>query len=278
MTNHVCECCDFSTHLKANYERHIKSKKHFVSQKLALVSQTLASTLASSTTFIPDNPSFECEYCGQLYKHRSSLSKHIKYSCTKNKDEDLKELVRLLNLQLQEVKQEMAMKEEKHEKQIEKLMSKLQMQNCYNNNTVNNIKILAYKDTDFSHLTDQDYAFCIKQVNFCVKNMIEKVHFNPDKPENRNVYISNLKDKYLMVYEDGNWTMKHKKDILDTLYEEKEMLIEDWLEEEQHKYPELKKKFEKYLDNKENDETMNLIKEEIKLMMYNKAREIMYNP
>jgi hypothetical protein len=31
---------------------------------------------------------------------------HIKYSCTKNKDEDLKELVRLLNNQLEEQKKD----------------------------------------------------------------------------------------------------------------------------------------------------------------------------
>jgi len=36
-----------------------------------------------------------------------------------------------------------------------------------------------------------------------------------------------------------------------------------------HKYPELRQKFEKYLNNKENDETMNQIKDEIKLLMYN---------
>jgi len=30
------------------------------------------------------------------------MSKHIKYSCKQNKDEDLKELVRLMNLQLQQ--------------------------------------------------------------------------------------------------------------------------------------------------------------------------------
>ena len=34
-------------------------------------------------------------------------------------------------------------------------------------------------------------------------------------------------------------------------------------------YPELKDKFVKYLNNKENDETLNMIKDEIKLMMYN---------
>ena len=34
--------------------------------------------------------------------------------------------------------------------------------------------------------------------------MIEKIHFNPLKPENMN--ISNMKDR--MVYEDGNWKTK----------------------------------------------------------------------
>ncbi len=41
--------------------------------------------------------------------------------------------------------------------------------------------------------------------------MIEKIHFNPSKPENMNIYISNKKDKYLMIYEDGNWNIKQKK-------------------------------------------------------------------
>jgi hypothetical protein len=99
--------------------------------------------------------------------------------------------------------------------------------------------------------------------------MIEKVHFNPEKPENMNIYISNLKDKYLMVYEDDNWNIKNKKE-LDYLYEKNEMLLEQWLDEEQHKYPQLKEKFERYLENKENDETLNMIKDEIKMMMYNK--------
>ena len=69
----------------------------------------------------------------------------------------------------------------------------MQIQGSFNgsfNNTVNiqNI-ILPYKDTDLSHLTDKDYVNSIKQVNFRVKDFIEKVHFNPEKPENMNIYI-----------------------------------------------------------------------------------------
>jgi len=57
------------------------------------------------------------------------------------------------------------------------------------------------------------------------------------------------------------------------LYNEKEILLEDWFDEYQDKYPELRQKFEKYLNNKENDETMNTIKDEIKLLMYNNRQQ-----
>jgi ElaB/YqjD/DUF883 family membrane-anchored ribosome-binding protein len=104
--------------------------------------------------------------------------------------------------------------------------------------------------------------------------MIEQIHFNPTKPENMNIYISNMKDKYLMVYEDGNWNLKNKSNELDSLYENKEMMIEEWLEDCEDKYPEMREKFLQYLNNKDNDETMNMIKDEIKLMMYNKKKAI----
>jgi hypothetical protein len=38
-------------------------------------------------------------------------------------------------------------------------------------------------------MSKKDYINSIKKMNFCVKYLIEKVHFNPDKPENMNIYI-----------------------------------------------------------------------------------------
>jgi diadenosine tetraphosphatase ApaH/serine/threonine PP2A family protein phosphatase len=139
-------------------------------------------------------------------------------------------------------------------------------------NNIQNINLLAYRASDVSHLTDEDYRRCIKKVNHCVKNMIEKVHFNPSKPENMNIYISNIKDKYIMVYDGSNWNLANKKEEIDRLYEEKEMMLEEWLESNPEK--ELKEKFMKYLNNKESDECLNRIKEEIKLMLYNNQKMI----
>jgi hypothetical protein len=284
MPTYICEPCKFSTPLKNNYTCHISSKKHNLvckvntipvpSQSIVIPESPLRQLESplSQSVVIPESPQtnekvareFKCKYCEQKFKFKQSMYRHIKYTCTKNKDEDLKELVRLMNIQMQT----QTNKIDAQAKQIEKLMGKLEVGNTFNTAIVNNIQLLGYRQTDVSHLTDQDYRSCIKRVNHCVKSMIEKVHFNPLKPENMNIYISNIKEKYIMVYDGANWNLANKKDELDRLYEEKEMMLEEWLDSNPDE--ELKKKFMKYLDNKDNDECLNRIKEEIKLMLYNK--------
>ena len=289
-----CPLCKFTTLLKSNYTSHVSSKKHIKNldrvdiqktpeqQKATESNKTICpDNIPTTKQHTPDNISttkvaekeeidFACKYCDKRFSFRQSMNRHIKYTCTKNKDEDLKELVRLMNIQMEQQKQEFNKKIETQAKQIEKLMGKLEVGNTFNTAIVNNIQLLGYRQTDVSHLTDQDYRSCIKRVNHCVKSMIEKVHFNPLKPENMNIYISNIKEKYIMVYDGANWNLANKKDELDRLYEEKEMMLEEWLDSNPDE--ELKKKFMKYLDNKDNDECLNRIKEEIKLMMYNKQK------
>jgi len=188
-----CECCLFSTKKKYNYDKHVLSTKHkllesksVVSQKLAEISPKVAEFSQKLAENSPEISNlFKCKYCEQGYKHKSSLSKHIKYSCTKNKTEDLTELVRLLNLQLEHKDKQL----ETQSKQIERLIGKLEINNTYNtnsNNTINNIVNVNLLNYD---QTDKDYTKCINKVTNCVKAMIEKIHFDPEKPENMNIYI-----------------------------------------------------------------------------------------
>ena len=270
MENYVCNICNYQTFRRANFDRHNLSKKH---KKMSKFSPNLAQMSKNLAVFSPKTSNFLCKYCCKEFIHQSSLSKHIKYHCTQNKDEDLKELVRLMNLQIQQKDKELKFQKEQNErqqKQIDKLMDKLDVTNITHNTTNihNNIQLLSYKDTDISHLTESDYIDSLRKVTYCVKDLIEKIHFNPNKPENMNIYISNMKDKYIMVYEDGNWNLKHKSIELNELYDKKEILLEDWLNT--YGTAQLQNKYQKYLNNKENNITMNLIHEKIKLMMYNK--------
>jgi len=278
-----CKFCNYITVRRFNYEKHMTSTKHIMNitenkkQQKATFQQhsdNISATFQQepeNIVMIADPVFFICKYCDKQFSFRQSMNRHIKYTCTKNKDEDLKELVRLMNKRME--KQDETI--ESQSKQIEKLMGKLEISGSFNttiSNNVNNITLLSYRDTDLSHLTDQDYRYCIKRVNHCVKSMIEKVHFNPLKPENMNIYISNIKDKYIMVYDGQNWNVANKKDELDRLYEEKEIMLEEWLDSNPDE--ELKQKFLKYLDNKDNDECLNRIKEEIKMMIYNSHQKL----
>ena len=272
MPSYHCDLCQFITPLKSNYTSHLSTKKHLSHMKIATTQKQHQANPKTTHLTEKIQDLFSCKYCNQVFSFRQSMNRHIKYSCTQNKDEDMKELVRLLNVQLETQRQEFTTKIDAQAKQIEKLMGKLEIHGSFNTTHIQNINLLAYRETDISHLTDQDYKSCLKKINNCVKQMIEKVHFNPSKPENMNIYISNIKDKYIMVYDGQNWNLANKKDELDRLYEEKEMMLEEWLESNPDK--DLKEKFMKYLNNKENDECLNRIKEEIKLMLYNNQKMI----
>lgn len=123
--SYVCKKCNYTTSLKFNYTRHLASELHLVKEN-----------------------KLSCKYCQKEYKHKSSLSKHIKYSC-KNKDEDRVELFRLVHLQLEtgriELK-ELRKQLEIQARQIEKLTDKLDIHESFNNNTINNYTLLAQED------------------------------------------------------------------------------------------------------------------------------------
>ena len=288
-TKYYCECCDYDAKIKGNYDKHLKTKKHLEStfsqhrvNKKSTISQQKVNILF-----------FDCKYCAKQFTTKQSMYRHIKYTCKQNDDEDMKELVKLMNEKIDEqnhkielmksdmVKQEkiqdrLRIELQKRDRKITKLSEKLQINNnCHIvNNQYNNIQLLNYTDTDISHLTTSDFIGSLKKQNNCVKSLTEKIHYNPQKPENMNIYISNLKNKYVMVYENEKWQLK---DCFENIYEHKEILLEEWINREKDNYPELRDKFEKYLDNKENNSIYNSIKEDIKLMMYNNRLNVLKN-
>ena len=115
-------------------------------------------------------------------------------------------------------------------------------------------------------------AMLVKHSNFCIPHLIEKVHFDANKPENHNVYISNLKNKYVMMYDGNKWQCKDRDEQISNLMDDNEGIIEYKLEEWLEKgvqYPEMMKKFNRYIEKKDNNKVINIIKDEIKLLLYN---------
>lgn len=256
------------------------------------VPQDVRKTAAIPAEIPQNNAEIKCKFCNKTFLRKDSLPRHLKTCKEKKKDDEdrdnLMALVNMLNSQLVEQREQLKeqkeqLKEQKEQnreqqKQIKELIKKAGV-NIGTQNIQQNIKILAYKNTDLSHLTDQDYLQCLNRSNMVIPNLIKKIHFNPKKPENHNIYISNIKNKYVMIYDGGKWNLHNQDETIDDLIDTNEVVIEqkleEWLENGQE-YPEIMKKFNRYLEKKEKDDVINKIKEEIKLILFNnrKAPEI----
>lgn len=277
MVDYKCLRCGYTTHIKTIFVRHLNRKtvcqpiledinvEQIIEHYFNDIKITETKIIETKTEINVHN----CIYCNKHFTSYSSKWRHEKKYCKKIHKEDqsnMLQLVKLLNEQLKDTKKEL----NKRDKQIDALIKKTGFN--INNNIQNNINLLGYLNTDISHLTDHDYLSCLNHKNYFIPYLIKKIHFNPAKPENHNIYISNIKNNYVMLYDGTKWNLQNRNEAITELIDDKEFImeqkLEEWIENGKH-YPDIMTKFNNYLEKKENDELVNSIKEEIKLLLFN---------
>lgn len=236
-----------------------------------------------------------CKYCNKEFKYKQGMYRHIKYTCKYNEEESFLELARLMNLKFKtpvggataSMKREL----EKRDRAIERLAKKLDvvdlggnkintMQVTNNtmsnsNNTItnnfSNIQIVSYRDSDLSKMTIKDMGIIYSKYTNCIPQCVRQVHCNEDHPEHMNMYISNLRDNYIMVYENQDWQVKDREDVLEFLINDKNGQLEEWLEQHGKEYPDMLKKFNHYMDlyNADDGSINKKIKHYMKIDLYN---------
>ena len=113
-------------------------------------------------------------------------------------------------------------------KQIELLSTKVGNNYTINNNTnTNNIQLNNYGSEDLSHISDSLKTYLIKHPFGAIQQLIEKIHFNHDKPENTNIMITNKRDNKISVFENGKWVYRNKKKTILKLIDNKYYLLDD---------------------------------------------------
>jgi len=200
-----CICCEYETDRSDNFTKHNDTKKH-------------KNNLNKNTKNAIDN-SFTCDICLKISNSKTSMYRHYKICkeiYERNKMEKIEKDKKQIEIDKKQIENEKK-KIEDDKKKIEELQTtvneikiilnekikeikELNSKNIYNItnnnnttnhttnnsiNTVNNVT-LSYVDTDDSHISDEDYKKIVNTVNFCVKMLVWKKHFNKDKPENMN--------------------------------------------------------------------------------------------
>lgn len=56
--------------------------------------------------------------------------------------------------------------------------------------------------------------------------MIEQVHFNKEKPENKNILLPNKKENKIKFFTNNKWVYKNKDDIINDLIDGKYFIMD----------------------------------------------------
>lgn len=176
----LCTRCGFNTEKKQTIKRHIENRK-----------KLCPSSLKDVNPEIREISPLMCSFCGNEFSEKYSVKRHQK-TCKHNKLPE--------NTLTTTVPNEGATKEELLEI-IQQLIKNPNVVDNSIDNSVNNdnsvantinITILAYPDSDFSHLTDDKIReYLVGDPVQNIPKLIEYIHCNPEKPENHNIFINN---------------------------------------------------------------------------------------
>ena len=236
MVLYSCESCKFSTNLKSNYKRHLKTTKHLDNIENNVISMVKTQKDPEKTQKDPektqkdpqktqfestDEDKFYCDFCFVTFSSFAHKRRHELHRCKKN-NSIIKSKINTLEKDKKEL-----------QKTIHKLIDKA------GNTTINhikssqtnqmnqqNIKLNNYGSEDLSHITDFFKTNLLSIPHGMIPKMIEAVHFNNDKPENKNILLPNKKDNKMKVFSGDKWVYKDKNETLNDLMDGKYFIMD----------------------------------------------------
>lgn len=283
MVSYRCERCHKMFDNKTKYTKHINRK--FLCDKSLVVPTKIANISRDLTN------RYQCNYCGKILSTNSNYNRHMSTYCKIKKQQDnekedlLQKLIKEKDKQNKVIKKQKLKMEEMMEiiKNIKNIENNIYVQNIdktdnskINNNIQinnNNIKLLAFGKEDMTHLAGEVYKKILNKGFKSIPTLAEQVHFDKNKPENHNVYISNMQNNYALIYDGNDWKLKERDSILQQLIDEKTDILSEKFDELFVKLDDTTiKKFQRFLDYKDEDKIVVGIKNDLKLLLYNNKK------
>ena len=245
MVMYECLICNFRSNYKNDLKRHHKTKKHLRNlesygneEKKTSKNPHKPSQNLTNVRVFPHKPSQIltnphkisgklniCEYCGNSFKRLDNLKRHInKYCKKKNINKDPESLM----LEIEVHKKE----KQKLYQYIDKLIEKTGDTNIkIENQTNTQINLNNFGEEDISHITNEFKLRMLSLPYGMIQNMIEKIHFNKNKPENKNIALTNKRDNMIKVFRGKKWKYQDRAYVVDELIKNNYYRLDDFFEE-----------------------------------------------
>jgi uncharacterized C2H2 Zn-finger protein len=275
----------------------------------ATAKELKAITTTTTATEVYKKSNRECIHCKKMFARPYNLTVHLaKCKIKSEKDQEKEDIMTVLIKEKEDLKALLMKEKEEGRKQIEEIKAQMYrmekmmkirhdavniqnnthlnsnsnnnnsnntINNTQNNNTVNQINIIAYGKEDLSHIKEIDYKRILNKGFKSIPAFVESVHFNKDKPENHNVYISNMRDKYALVYNGKEWQLQERDDVLQDMVDNKGEILQQKFNEMVDGLDEFTvRKFGRFLEQRDENEVMDRIKDDLKMLLYNKRKVV----
>ena len=296
MPLYKCVYCDYSTKIKGQLARHEKSNKHRnklielgiepkeqgvmntnehkknTNEHKKNTNEHSIGTQMNTDEHKMNTKSHKCQFCESFFNTRASKRRHEKHYCRENPD-FVDKIIDAKNSKIKKLQKEKE-KWEQEKQELYKQVSTLLEKVGDTTNIQNNIILNNYGSEDLSHITDKLKTELLNIPYCAIPKMIEAIHFNDEKPENKNIMLPNKKENLVKVYEGNKWVYKNKNETITDLVDSKYTIIDDHYEEldNDNKIPGNIKttftKFRKFYD--EGDaEMVDKLKKECELVLLN---------
>ena len=283
MVNYTCERCNKTFNHKSNYDQHLNRLN--------------PCTKINNTLEIINNPPVFCEHCSKPFVNKYSKQRHEATVCfEKIKEQKLDEPLDIHD-ELKEIKEKNRKLEEKLaelELMLKKGINPIVAQTTNNTNMNNNNNILTHTNShnvqnivvnmygkeNLTHITDPKLIYIMDRGFMSVSAYILLKYFSDKMPENSNVYSSDIKSKYIMVYDGKRWNIKDKADVIEHMYSVNCEELQDKFYEfkEADRIPmKVMERFAKFINAYEEDHIKKEIKEDIKKILFNEREKSLKN-
>jgi hypothetical protein len=244
--------CQFKTKLKSNFSRHLKTKKHQKKDKLQHEELEIVtkppyqvppkpSNSEGISEFSLQNPPisegkknksatsqkeiFICSKCEKEFSRQDNLKRHMERRCVKKPENtNFEQMFKIMQ-------DEHAKEKEELKQQIDLLLDKvgnISVENKTYNTTINNTIVLNnFGQEDMSHISSVFKTQLLKIPYGMIPKIIEYIHFNDEKPENKNIILPNSRDNKLKIFKNNRWIYKDKTDTLNDIIDRNYYILDE---------------------------------------------------